>query len=105
MSASRAPVRSGSTAMGRATQPGPGEGRHRHLPWEALGGRAVRKDVFGAEPVCRVLTQHSAPIAPGTYYAAKSRPPSARAVRTGEPLWSAMACSSKNSSAAGVATT
>jgi putative transposase len=39
------------------------------------------KDVFGVEPICRVLTQHGAPIAPGTYYAAKSRPASARAVR------------------------
>ena len=40
-----------------------------------------RKGVFGVEPICRVLTQHGAPIAPSTYYAAKSRPPSARAVR------------------------
>ena len=32
------------------------------------------KDVFGVEPICRVLTQHGAPIAPSTYYAAKSRP-------------------------------
>ena len=40
-----------------------------------------RKDVFGVEPICRVLTQHGAPIAPSTYYAAKTRPPSARAVR------------------------
>jgi putative transposase len=39
------------------------------------------KDVFGVEPICRVLTAHGAPIAPSTYYAAKSRPPSARAVR------------------------
>ena len=39
------------------------------------------QDVFGVEPICRVLTQHGAPIAPSTYYAAKSRPPSARAVR------------------------
>jgi hypothetical protein len=39
------------------------------------------KDVFGVEPICRVLTLHGAPIAPSTYYAAKSRPPSARAVR------------------------
>ena len=39
------------------------------------------KHVFGVEPICRVLTQHGAPIAPGTYYAAKSRPVSARAVR------------------------
>jgi putative transposase len=39
------------------------------------------KGVFGVEPICRVLSQHGAPIAPSTYYAAKSRPPSARAVR------------------------
>jgi putative transposase len=39
------------------------------------------KDVFGVEPICRVLAQHGAPIAPSTYYAAKGRPPSARAVR------------------------
>jgi len=39
------------------------------------------KGVFGAGPICRVLSQHGAPIAPSTYYAAKSRPPSARAVR------------------------
>ena len=39
------------------------------------------KGVFGVEPICRVLTQHGAPIAPSTYYAAKVRPPSARAVR------------------------
>jgi putative transposase len=37
--------------------------------------------VFGVEPICRVLAQHGAPIAPSTYYAAKSRPPSPRAVR------------------------
>jgi hypothetical protein len=28
------------------------------------------KDVFGVEPICRVLTQHDTPIAPSTYYAA-----------------------------------
>ena len=39
------------------------------------------KGVFGVEPICRVLTQHGAPVAPSTYYAAKSRPASARAVR------------------------
>jgi transposase InsO family protein len=33
------------------------------------------RDVFGVEPICAEL-----PIAPATYYAAKSRPPSARAV-------------------------
>ena len=39
------------------------------------------KSVFGVEPICRVLTEHGAPIAPSTYYAAVSRPPSARSVR------------------------
>ena len=42
------------------------------------------KDVFGVEPICRVLTQHGAAIAPSTYYAAKTRPASARAVRDGQ---------------------
>lgn len=35
-----------------------------------------RKEEFGVEPMCAVL-----PIAPSTYYAALSRPPSARALR------------------------
>jgi putative transposase len=39
------------------------------------------KGVFGVEPICRVLAQHGAPIAPSTYCAAKSRPPSAAAAR------------------------
>ena len=39
------------------------------------------KDRFGVEPVCRVLTEHGVRIAPRTYYAHESRPPSARAVR------------------------
>jgi putative transposase len=39
------------------------------------------KDVFGVEPICRVLSEQGAPIAPSTYYAAKTRPPAARAVR------------------------
>jgi putative transposase len=34
---------------------------------------------FGVEPICRVL-----PIAPSTYYAAKRRPPSAKALRDEE---------------------
>jgi putative transposase len=34
------------------------------------------RDVFGVEPICEVLQ-----VAPSTYYSAKSRPPSARAVR------------------------
>ena len=36
----------------------------------------ANKDRFGVEPICRHL-----PIAPSTYYEAKSRPPSARALR------------------------
>ena len=39
------------------------------------------KQVFGVEPTCRVPTQHGVPIAPSTYYAARSRSPPARAVR------------------------
>ena len=42
------------------------------------------KECFGVEPVCRVLTQNGWQIAPGTYYAAVKRPPSARAVRDAE---------------------
>ncbi|RBQ11594.1 hypothetical protein DP939_45260 [Spongiactinospora rosea] len=37
--------------------------------------------VFGVEPICRVLTEHGCPISTSTYYAAKNRPPSPRAVR------------------------
>ena len=36
------------------------------------------KDRFGIGPVCAVLTDAGAQIAPSTYYAAKTRPPSAR---------------------------
>jgi transposase InsO family protein len=39
------------------------------------------RDRFGVEPVCRVLN-----LAPSTYYAAKKRPPSARALRDQEVL-------------------
>jgi putative transposase len=39
----------------------------------------ANKDRFGVEPICQVL-----PIAPSTYYAAKRRPPSARALRDEE---------------------
>ncbi len=38
-------------------------------------------DRFGVEPICQVLTEHGVKIAPSTYYAARARPPSARAVR------------------------
>jgi putative transposase len=37
--------------------------------------------VFGVEPICRVLSAHGTKIAPSTYYAARSRPASARTVR------------------------
>ena len=37
------------------------------------------REVFGVEPICAEL-----PIAPSTYYAAKSRPPSKRARRDAE---------------------
>ncbi len=36
------------------------------------------KHEFGVEPICRVLTDNDIQIAPSTYYAAKSRPPSRR---------------------------
>lgn len=39
------------------------------------------RDRFGVEPTCRVLTAHGCKIAPSTYYAAKTRAPSARAIR------------------------
>lgn len=41
----------------------------------------AHKQVFGVEPICRVLSEHGMPIAPSTYYAARSRLPSPRAVR------------------------
>jgi len=39
------------------------------------------KERFGVEPVCHVLTQFVCKIAPSTYYAFKTRPPSARSIR------------------------
>lgn len=40
----------------------------------------ARKGEFGVEPICRVLSAAQVKIAPSTYYAARSRPPPARAV-------------------------
>ena len=37
------------------------------------------RDRWGVQPICRVLQ-----VAPSTYYAASSRPPSARALRDAE---------------------
>ncbi len=34
--------------------------------------------VWGVEPICTVLTEHGAPIAPSTYYAARAAVPTAR---------------------------
>lgn len=42
------------------------------------------KERFGVEPICRVLTQHGWKIAPSTYYAFKTRAPSARSLRDAE---------------------
>ena len=36
---------------------------------------------FGVEPICRVLSEHDCKIAPNTYWVAKKRSPSARALR------------------------
>jgi putative transposase len=44
------------------------------------------KQCLGVEPVCRVLTQNGWQIAPGTYYAAVKRPPSARARKDAQIL-------------------
>jgi putative transposase len=45
---------------------------------DAHGGR------FGVAPICRVLSEHGCKIAPSTYYDAKDRPPSKRALRDAE---------------------
>ncbi len=42
------------------------------------------KERFGVEPICAVLREQGCGIAPSTYHAAKTRPPSARAVRDAE---------------------
>jgi len=44
----------------------------------------AHRDRFGVEPICRVLTEHGAKIAPSTYYAAHGRRPCPRAVRDAE---------------------
>jgi putative transposase len=51
---------------------------HRH---DSIDGRE-----FGVEPICRVLSEHGCPIAPSTYYAAKSRPVCDRVIRDAELL-------------------
>ena len=49
---------------------------HRH---DVVGGREV-----GVEPICAVLKSAGVQIAPSSYYATKTRPPSARATRDAE---------------------
>ncbi|MFV9426914.1 IS3 family transposase [Rhodococcus aetherivorans] len=44
----------------------------------------AHKTDYGVEPICRVLTRTGVQIAPSTYYAAKTRPPSPRTVRDAE---------------------
>ena len=39
------------------------------------------RDQFGVEPICRALRQAGVRISPSGYYAARARPPPARAVR------------------------
>jgi len=42
------------------------------------------RDQFGVEPICTALTEADVKIAPSTYYTAKTRAPSARALRDEE---------------------
>ena len=42
------------------------------------------RERFGVEPICRVLSEHGCKIAPNTYWVAKKRGPSQRAVRDAE---------------------
>ena len=39
------------------------------------------RHVFGVQPICRALSGHHVPVAPRTYWAARSRPPSRRALK------------------------
>ena len=41
----------------------------------------TKKEEFGAWPICKVLTGAGVKIAPSTYYATKTRSPSARSLR------------------------
>ena len=41
----------------------------------------TKKEEFGAWPICKVLTGAGVKIAPSSYYARRSRPPSARSLR------------------------
>ena len=41
----------------------------------------AHRERFGVVPICRALSEHGIKIAPGTYWARRSRPPSRRALR------------------------
>jgi putative transposase len=81
------PIRPGSqithSQNGGRSSDEPGFLRGRARPATAALVRFIdaHKKVFGVEPIFRVLTEHGMPIAPSTYYAARSRPPSPRATR------------------------
>ena len=49
-----------------------------------MGYVEAHREEFGVEPICRTLSQAGMAIAPSTYYAARSRAPSARSVREQE---------------------
>lgn len=51
---------------------------------DAHRDRIVEGRPLGVEPICEVLTESGVRIAPSTYYAARNRQPSARAVRDAE---------------------
>jgi len=40
----------------------------------------AHRERFGVEPICEVLSKAGAKIAPSSYYAAKTRPPSVRVI-------------------------
>lgn len=44
----------------------------------------AHRDRFGVEPICGVLREHGVGIAPNTYWVARKRAPSKRAMRDGE---------------------
>ncbi|MGW1718913.1 IS3 family transposase, partial [Streptomyces sp. NPDC002156] len=58
--------------------------RHPERAGEERAFIDAHRQVFGVEPICRVLTSHGLKIATSTYYAAKNRTPSTRSVRDHE---------------------
>jgi len=49
-----------------------------------VGFIGEHRDEHGVEPICTILTEAQLPIAVSTYYAARSRPASARTLRDAE---------------------